>query len=167
MMRAVLIGLLAALAVGTSVAQTVPQRVLPELTLTNRQGQSVTTAQLRMSQPWVLAVVDPSLPSAGVLLNALLAKDSVWDERLTLLLLRPSQSLQEQIASEPRLANVRLVIATTPAVMHQLDVPGLPALLGVRANQEIAWARAGLPRGAVRLDVQVGSWLAVEPGPAQ
>jgi len=167
MMRSLLLGLLATLAVGTAMAQTPPQRVLPAITLSNPQGQAVTTEQLRMSQPWVLAVVDPSLPSAEALLGALLAKESVWTERLTLLLLRPSQSLEERIAKEPRLATVRVVIATTPAVMNQLDVAGLPALLGIKANQEIAWTRAGLPRGAARLDKQVGGWLATESAAAQ
>lgn len=140
-------------------AQATPVRMLPAFSVSSSTGAAISTNDLHLSKQWVLVVIDPALPSAKELLRTLVAKETLWSERVTILLLRESAAVRDVIAAEPKLANVRVVVANTADAIAQLDIPGVPAVLGIRANDEIAWVRAGLISRPGRMHELLSGWL--------
>lgn len=140
-------------------AQSAPARTLPALTVRDSAGATVSLSDLHIEQRWVLAVIDPALPSAAAMLRDLAAKDTTWTERLTVLLLRESEGVRAAIAAEPKFGAMRVIVASNVNAATLLDLPGVPSLVGIRENREIAWTRAGLPAQPARLHRHLSSWL--------
>lgn len=140
-------------------AQTSPVRSLGNIEVRDLQGQVLNADALQMPRNWVLIVLDAELPSARNLLSALTAKDTVWSDNVSVLLLgeAPGELLKE-IAANPKLANVRVLTAGDRTALQVLDLPGVPAILGVRENKEIGWVRSGVPADAHRLDSLLTGW---------
>ncbi|MDY6947002.1 MAG: hypothetical protein SXG53_14900 [Pseudomonadota bacterium] len=141
-------------------AQVATPRVLANIQVRDLQGQVLDADALRMPRNWVLVILDSELPSARNLLVTLTAKETVWSDNVSVLLLGESpQELLKEIAANPKLANVRLLTANDKAVLQVLELPGVPAVLGIRENQQIGWVRSGVPADARRLDSLLTGWV--------
>lgn len=141
-------------------AQVSTPRTLGNIQVRDLQGQVLDADALRMPRNWVLVILDAELPSARNLLATLTAKDTVWSDNVSVLVLGESaQDLLKEIAANPKLANVRVLTASDKAALQVLDLPGVPAILGVRENQQIGWVRSGVPADARRLDSLLTGWV--------
>lgn len=141
-------------------AQVSTPRTLGNIQVRDLQGQVLDADALRMPRNWVLVILDAELPSARNLLATLTAKDTVWSDNVSVLVLGESaQDLLKEIAANPKLANVRVLTAGDKAALQVLDLPGVPAILGVRENQQIGWVRSGVPADARRLDSLLTGWV--------
>jgi hypothetical protein len=158
----VLIAMAASLLAIAAAAQVPERRQLADIAVTAADNEATTLRANEPAQPWALVVLDPALPSAAALLRSLLAKDTVWTSRLTILLTGQSPMLDRAVASDPRMANVRVVTAATPNALASLKVPGVPAVLGIQSGGTIIWMRAGVPQQPARLHDQLAAWLSIE-----
>ncbi len=137
-----------------------PHRHLASIGLKDVVGQSITGDALQQNGNWILIVLDATLPSAQLFLNKLEAKSVVHDQRTTVLLIGGDKQIQSlRSGAHEALPGVRWVSSSAADSIKQLGLPGTPIMLGITADQTIAWQFSGVPHTAEKMHSMIRGWL--------
>ena len=138
------------------------ERPLPNMTARDHAGASVNTESLLLEQNWVLIVLDASLSSTQRFLAALASKPETFDQRTTVLLIGSDATLEGLRKEQEGLSGIRWIYASESSVIKQLELPGVPSMLGIRPNRRIDWKFSGIPNPPERALSMIQGWLRMQ-----
>jgi hypothetical protein len=134
-------------------------RLLPNLLLGDKDGVLSTEQTISQEAPWVLLVVDAENPGSQLALTRLYKAEGDWGNRLAIVALGKPEALKAMIAKNDKLVGVRWYRDMTGKLMTTLNLRGVPAVLGIKPNNEIAWQAIGLPERNEKAQSLVGTWM--------
>jgi hypothetical protein len=132
---------------------------LPPLTLTDRAGAAATETTLKQAGPWTMVVVDAERPLTATLLSRLQKKEGDWGGRVVVVAIGTSRALEDLATRQPKLTGVRWYRDTSGQLLKQLQLPGVPAVLGIRADNSIGWQSLAVPAQPEATQAMVNAWL--------
>ncbi len=119
------------------------ERALPDLSLADKEGAVTTQATLKRATPWALLVVDAGKPQTNATLVRLQKKEGDWGGGLAVVVIGNQEAFTALIKSNEKLTGVRWYRDTGTNMMKTLHLPGLPAVLGMNADNQIVWQSIG------------------------
>jgi hypothetical protein len=145
------------LMLATLVASAADQ-ALPQLALADQDGRAAPDWLPERPAPSIVLVVDPAKPQSQAALVRLQLQ-AHGGEGVLVLAIGSEQAFQAMRQRVGTLAGVRWYRDTSGTLMRTLQLPGLPAVLGITAERRIAWRAIGLPQDAGKAQSLVQSWL--------
>jgi hypothetical protein len=130
---------------GASQARAIERRALPDLRVTDLQGQAVAAAALPQADKWLLLYVEPKCPACDALLKAIDVKAQPSLPAHTAIVVgRADATAAAALAARfPDLAGARWYVEGETRVMKILKLPGAPVVFGLK-QETIEWSIAGL-----------------------
>jgi hypothetical protein len=162
---------LAALACALSVTlchaqQALPaERALPNLEVRGANGLPVELTSLDAGAHSVLIVLDASMPSALQFLAALNAKGEELDVRIKILVLGDEGAAARLQARAETLRGGTWLQADHPQAIRDLQLPGIPCMLGLDGERRVAWQFSGISNPPERTFFMARDWLQASPAP--
>lgn len=141
------------------------QRMLPALEVRGADGQSAQLATLDAGTKSVLIVLDASMPSAQEFLWALNAKGEELDTRIKILVLGEDEAVGRLKARAETLRGGTWLQAEYPRAIRDLQLPGIPCMLGLDGAQRVAWQFSGIPNPPERTFFMARDWLQAASAP--
>jgi hypothetical protein len=133
------------------------------VSLTDERGLSVGQERLELGRRWVLVLVDASRPLARPMLDMLEKGEGSWDDAVTVVLIGDDAAVDKLGDLQQRLPGVRWYRSAEPRLTERLRVPGVPTVLGIDAQRQVAWQAPGLPASAEAFQARLLDWLTVLP----
>ena len=134
-------------------------RALPPLTLVDASGAAATGTSLTQPANWVMLVVDAEKHLTAAVLPRLQRKDGDWGGRLVVVAAGSAAAFERMVAQNDKLAGVRWYRDTSGQLLDRLALSGTPVLLGMRADNVIAWQIATIPEAPEKAQGVVTSWI--------
>ncbi len=141
--------------------------LLPAVQVRDSAGATVELNSVQTASNSVLIVVDATLPSAQVFLTALNVKDQELDPRIKILVLGESAAVERLKASTEGIRGGTWLQGDSTQVLHDLHLPGIPCMIGLRGAQQVAWQFSGIPDRPERGYQMVRDWLQAGDAQAQ
>lgn len=146
------------------VAATVEVPVVP-FVVSDLEGNSLASDQIKQTEPWVLVVVSANQKSSTDLLSKLERKEGDWANRLTIVVSGNQKEVAQLAQQNNKLVNVRWYRDADGSIMQNLGLSGWPALMGIIPGDFIAWRSVGVPAQAPEAQSLVSSWIGLTTRP--
>lgn len=149
--------------VAAAAAASAAERVLPQLSVVDKDGASVSLTAPGRGAPWALLVVDAARPQTASALERLHKRDGGWGGNLVVVVEGDAAAYRALVASHARMTGVRWYRDADGSARKSMKLPGMPALLGIGPDNSIAWQTNGLPAQPDKAQSLVGAWIAKAP----
>jgi hypothetical protein len=133
---------------------------LPPLTLADPSGAAATEATLLQAAAWTMIVVDAEKPLTASVLSRLQKKEGDWGGKLVVVTWGSQGALDRLVLRNAKLAGAKWYRDTSGQILKQLQLAGTPVLLGIRADNSIAWQVSSIPEQPEKAQAMASSWIA-------
>jgi hypothetical protein len=140
-----------------TLAAAAAERPLPVLTLADQSGAPAPGWMAEQGGPWLLLVVDAGKVASQAALARLQPRNA--GQGLTVVAVGSDAAFRTLLQRHAALKDARWYRDTSDTLLKTLQLPGLPALLGMTADQQIAWQVIGLPADTAKARSLADSWL--------
>ena len=141
---------------GYSRATEVP---LPQFSVTDLQGNVVSSDTLNRSETWVLIAVAPNNQPSRALLNELQTSKIVWSDRVVIIVSGDLTSANAMEQQNSKLGSAKWYRDADGNVMRNLGLSGWPAVMGIVPGNFIAWRSMGVPEASKSTQGLVANWI--------
>lgn len=133
------------------------ERPLPALALADADGAAASAWMPARATPWILLVVDPARQQTqGALARLQLQADG---DGVVVVVIGDEMAFQALRKRYNTLPGLRWYRDTSGTLLRTLRLPGLPAVLGMTPDNQVAWQVIGVPEHAGKAHSLVASWL--------
>lgn len=139
-----------------SVAAEVP---LPLFSVTDVQGNAISSDALKQTRHWVMVVVASNNQTSREFLNNLQMNANGWGDGLAIVVIGNLAEFTSLMANNGKLIGVRWYRDESGTLTKTLNLPGIPAALGMNSDNKINWHSIGLPQQLDKAQSLVGSWI--------
>jgi hypothetical protein len=133
---------------------------LPSLPLADSEGQPADLARLSAGTRWVLLVVDPAAPQTQAALARLQRADAPAGQLVVVAIGSPA-AFRSLVSHYGKTPGARFYREANGALLKALQLPGLPAALGIEPDDRIAWRLIGASRQLDMPGNLPDAWLGV------
>jgi hypothetical protein len=153
---------LAALCSVLSARAQLSDKVLPRLILEDNSGAVFAINDLKITKPYVIAVVDTNLGSARSVIDMLKTPNFEGDG-MVIILLKPLMANKQAnpaswINDKELLPKAIWLWGSVSSVVQPLKLSATPAFIGLNANQQIVWRSVGISKPVETLTLQIKAW---------
>jgi hypothetical protein len=132
---------------------------LPLFSVTDLQGNVVSSVALKQPQPWILIVVAANNQSSRELLSRLQMSQVAWTDRITIIVSGEAAAAEAIKQENDKLSNAHWYRDADDSILANLGLGGLPAILGIVPGDFIAWRSMGVPEAIPDTQSMVASWI--------
>jgi hypothetical protein len=132
---------------------------LPLFSVTDFQGNVVSSDALKQSQPWVLIVVATNNQPSRELLSRLQMSKVTWTDRITIIVSGEAPAAAAMKQENDKLSSVHWYRDADDSILGHLGLSGLPAILGIMPGDFIVWRSMGVPATILDTQSMVASWI--------